>query len=120
MSRNRYKTKTEFVGWTHTICKKCKKLFPIFDKFGQWNELPPDNEYYCSECEQKGYKSKKVKPPKMVPVRLTPQKFLKVNSINDKLIIKFFKKVLRERGKHRTYNSILKEAIELADLHREN
>lgn len=106
----------DFTGWTHAICKGCKTLFPIYDKYGKWNDLPPDNKVYCPDCQKKGLK---VKQPKVV--RLTPDKFLKVNKIKDKLIIKFFKKICRERGTYRRkYESILKEAMEIADLYREN
>ena len=109
-----------YIGWTHATCKKCKEVFPIFDRYGQWNDLPPDNKFYCPKCERKGFKSKKVKSIKTATGRVIPEVFLKQNEIKDKLIIKFFKKIYRERGKGRSYNSILKEAIEVADLHRED
>lgn len=110
-----------YIGWTHAVCKGCKTIFPIYDKYGQWNDLPPDNQFYCPECQRKGFKSKKVKSPKTSTGRLTPENYLKVNNIKDKLVIKFFKKVCRERGTfNKRYESILKEAIELADLHRED
>lgn len=109
-----------YIGWTYATCKKCKEVFPIFDRYGQWNDLPPDNKFYCPKCERKGFKSKKPKSPKTATGRVTPEVFLKQNEIKDKLIIKFFKKIYKQRGKGRSYKSILKEAIEIADLHRED
>ena len=104
MARNK-----EYVGYVTETCKKCKRAFMYFDKMGDIND-EPTKKFYCPECEKDGLKNKKT--------RETPDEFLKANNITDKIIKREFKKINKTRGKRRSYDSILKEAIEVAEYYK--
>lgn len=86
-----------FSGYTYTICKKCGKLFLFNDTDGEFNDLPPDNKFFCTSCKR--YE--------------TPKDFLKAYNITDKIICKEFNRICK-KAKNRTYKSILKDAKEIA------
>lgn len=96
----------DYVGWVTETCKKCKCAFMYYDKFGVIND-EPTGKFLCPECVKKIEKQNKNK-------RLTPEQFLKNSNIKDKIVCREFKKICKGRGKRRTYENILKEAIEIA------
>lgn len=100
----------EFTGWVTATCRKCGKAFMYNDKKGKYNDEPP-TKFYCDDCVKKGFKNVKEVD--------TPDKFLKRNKITDKIVKREFKKICKTRGNRRTYNSILKEAIEVAGYYKE-
>ncbi len=101
----------DYIGWTFAECKKCHKLFSIYDSKGEWNDEFP-TKFYCPDCQKVGFKNKKKAG------RETPEEFLKGMGIVDKIICKEFKKICKSRGKGRAYKSILKEAMEVAEYKR--
>lgn len=102
----------DFAGWTYAECKKCGIVFPIEDKKGDWNDLPPDKKFYCPKCEKLGLKNKKTKE--------TPEEFLKANGVTDKIVIREFKKRIKNfRGKRLSFINILKEALEVSGHKKE-
>ncbi len=106
------KKTNEFEGWVTATCKnkKCEKAFLIYDKKGEFND-EPTTKFYCPICEKNGFKNKKEKE--------TPEKFLKRMGIIDKIVKREFKKICKTRSYRRTYDNILKEAIEVAGYYRD-
>lgn len=94
------------IGWVTETCKKCKCAFMYYDKLGVIND-EPTGKFLCPECVKKVGKQNKTG-------RLTPEQFLKNSGIKDKIVCKEFKKICKLRGKNRSYDSLLKEAIEVA------
>ena len=78
----------DYIGWTFAECKKCHKLFSIYDSKGEWNDEFP-TKFYCPECQKAGFKNKKKTG------RETPEEFLKGMGIVDKLVCKEFKKIFK-------------------------
>lgn len=111
------KNENELVGWVTATCKnkKCQKVFMIFDRFGKYND-EPTTDFYCPECEHNGFKNTRNKKN----IKPTPLMFLNKNKIKDKIIRREFLKICKSRGKNRTYESILKEAIEVASYYNES
>lgn len=96
----------QYIGWVTETCKRCKKAFMYYDKFGIIND-EPTGKYLCPECVDKIGKQNKTG-------RLTPEQFLKNSGIKDRIVCKEFKKIYKLRGKNRSYESVLKEAEEVA------
>jgi hypothetical protein len=99
-----------YQGFCTATCKNCGKAFMYYDKKGEYNDTPP-TKFYCEECVKRGFKNEKFVD--------TPNKFLKRNKITDKTVIREFKKICKTRKNRRTYENILKEAIEVAGYYKE-
>lgn len=96
----------QYIGWVTETCKRCKKAFMYYDKLGIIND-EPTGKYLCPECVKEVGKQNKTG-------RLTPEQFLKNSGIKDRIVCKEFKKIYKLRGKNRSYESVLKEAEEVA------
>ena len=101
----------EFIGWVTATCKNknCQRAFMLEDKKGEYNDIPTE-KFYCPECVKNGFKNKR-------KGRETPEEFLKRSKVTDKRVIKEFKKIYKTRGRRRSYDSILKEAVEVASYY---
>lgn len=95
----------EAVGYTWAICTKCGKMYSYFDKQGKYNDDFP--RIMCPTCKANSTKKKNKTG------RGTPEAFLKEKGVTDKDIIKEFKAIFKRNTK-RTYECILKDAIEIS------
>lgn len=95
----------QLVGWTWAICTKCGKMYSYYDKNGTViDEFP---RVMCPTCKANSTKKRNKTG------RGTPEAFLKSKNITDKDIIKEFKAIYKRNTK-RTYECILKDAIEIS------
>lgn len=96
-------------GFIFCTCKHCGELFPLYDKTGKFKDLPPDGKNYCPKCTV-AQRNK----DKRIQQKQKPEEFLKEQNITNKNVIKFFKRKYKEFGTEKTYQKLLKEAIEEA------